>query len=57
MDEIAKLSEVIAYYKRRLNRGVPMPTARKMYFSALHYLIRYRKLKKKYLELKHSMEE
>ena len=56
MDERAKLSEVISYYQMRLRLGVPMPAARKMYSSALYYLIKYRKLKKKYIELKHSME-
>lgn len=56
MDERAKLSEVISYYQMRLRLGVPMPAARKMFSSALYYLIKYRKLKKKYLELKHSME-
>lgn len=57
MDERARLSEVIEYYQMRLRLGIPMPGARKMYSSALYYLIKYRKLKKKYIELKQTMEE
>lgn len=57
MDERARLSEVIEYYQMRLGLGIPMPTARKMYSFALYYLIKYRKLKKKYIELKQTMEE